>query len=279
MPDVGAALEQMRRDRVPQRVAGHVLLDPRLLRVVADHQAHERAVEVAAAVGDEEVGRARAAHDRGAALLEVGVERCGGGARERDVAVLPALAEQHAQRPIPGVDVVGRELGEFAHADAGRVEGLEHRSIAQCARRRRLARGAQEAQRFLLREDHARQPLLQARQLDRGCRVLHHVVPAVEKTEEALHHDEALRLARDGVRTAVLFPRGVEVALVREEVVRPHRDEVDAALVEPREEGAHEGDVAARRPLDEARLQVVAVEAHEALRPRGHTALLVFVAR
>src|SRR6266571_6680920 len=75
VPDVGAALEEVRRHAVPERVARHALPDPGFLRVVAHDGAHLAAVEVAAAVGDEEVRRFHAAHDRGASLPEVLVYR------------------------------------------------------------------------------------------------------------------------------------------------------------------------------------------------------------
>ena len=279
MPDVGAALQEMRRDAVTQRVARHALLEPGLLRVVAHDLTHLTAVEEAATVGDEEIRRPGAADDRRTPLLQVALDGGRSGARERDVTVLPPLPEEHAHNPLFGVHVVGRELRQLADADARRVEGFEDGAVAQRARGRRLAGRAEEPQHFLLGEDHPRQALLLPRQVDRRRRVLHHVVPAVEEAEEALHHDEILRLARDRVRPPVLLPRGVEVALVREQVVGAHRHQVDAVRVEPEEESPHEGQVLARCPLGEAHLQGVAVETDEPLRPRGQTALLVFVAR
>ena len=56
--------------------------------------------------------RARRAWD--GAFSEVRLDRLGRGARQRDVSVLAALAEDNAQDPLLGVDVVGSEVAELA---------------------------------------------------------------------------------------------------------------------------------------------------------------------
>src|SRR5438094_193778 len=58
LPDVGAASQQVCGDAVPEGVARDPLLDAGLLRPAMDDGTRERLVQVAAAIGDEEIRRA-----------------------------------------------------------------------------------------------------------------------------------------------------------------------------------------------------------------------------
>ena len=122
-------------------------LTPAWLRPAAHDLVERRAVEDPAARRDEEPLRGLRRVDAGPgsrggeelrpAAREVALDRRGRGRRQRDVPVLAALAAHDAQRPLLGVDVEGRELYQLARADAGRVERLEDRAVAQPERRPR----------------------------------------------------------------------------------------------------------------------------------------------
>ena len=136
-----------------------------------------RAVEDAAARRDEEPLRSLRRVDARAgprdreelrpAAREVALDR----ARPRAASSgtfrsLPPLPQHDAQRPLLGVDVEGRELDQLARADAGRVERLEDRAVAQ-RRAACVSRGASTIlPRLARREDRPRQPRLEPRPLE-----------------------------------------------------------------------------------------------------------------
>ena len=95
------------------------------------HQAVEGAAVHAAAAVLQEEGALLPPHELGPGLREVRVDGLGRRARERHVSVAAALAAHHAQHPLLGVDVVGRQVRKLGAADAGGVEGLEDGPVAQ----------------------------------------------------------------------------------------------------------------------------------------------------
>src|SRR5688572_4443788 len=73
--DVGAALEEVRRDRMPERVAGRVLLQARFLGRGLDDAVQEVGVHAPAAQRQEEPGRLDGAPDLGPAVQEICLDR------------------------------------------------------------------------------------------------------------------------------------------------------------------------------------------------------------
>ena len=88
-----------------------------------------------------------------------------------------------------------------------------------------------------IRQDRARQALLDPRKLDVRPRVMEQIAAPVEEAEEVLEHDQARPLVRRGVGLPVLPSEGVEVGLVRVEVLRLHLHQVEASPGEPLQEG------------------------------------------
>src|SRR5437588_10918376 len=92
-PQIGAALEQVRRERVAEEVWVDALgLEPRLRREPAQDQEGAAARQGAAACVQEELGPMAAVEVR-APAGEVAAHRLSGRATERDDALLPAFAE------------------------------------------------------------------------------------------------------------------------------------------------------------------------------------------
>ena len=98
----------------------------------AEHeQKRAAAAAVPPAAGTEEQRRPGAGHrQRGPPGSQPGAEGALGGRAVRDGALLAALA-QHPDDAALVVEVVDVEAAELADADAGRVEQLEHRDVAQ----------------------------------------------------------------------------------------------------------------------------------------------------
>ena len=123
-PEVGAALEEMRRERVPETVR------------VGDEPPERRCVEPPAARREEERVLGSADELR-ACLVQVARDPMGGFLAERDDAVLAALAVAHVDELLLEVDVPEVEADRFGAAQAGRVDELDQRAVA--ARERLLA--------------------------------------------------------------------------------------------------------------------------------------------
>ena len=121
---VGAALEQVRRERVAQPVR------------VGDEAAQRRGVEPAAARREEErvLGAARELRAR---LAQVARDEARRLLAERHDAVLRALAVPDVDELLLEVDVAEVEPDRLGAAQAGRVDELDERAVAERERRRR----------------------------------------------------------------------------------------------------------------------------------------------
>ena len=237
VPDVRPALEEMRRGRVPQRVTCDVLSELRRLRRLLDDVVHERGVQSTAALGQEQPGHFGCAFDVRPSLVEVDLDRFRGGVRERDVAILGALAQDNAEDAVFRVDVFDLEFRELAGADARAVEEFEDGAIAQ-AQRGIIRDGFDELLGIRLRENPTRQALRLARILHRGRGIREHVPTLPQETKQRLHRRELLDLIRDRVGRAVLLRRAYRWTLIRLNVGRADVEESDATRTQPRGEDA-----------------------------------------
>ena len=133
--EVGAALEEVRRERVAEEVrVDATRLEPGAVGELAQDQECAGAGERAAAGVQEELGPVAAVEMR-PAEREVAAHGLGGRPPERDEALLAALSE-HAHDALLDRDAVLLEPDGLGHAEAGAVEELHERAIAQRARRR-----------------------------------------------------------------------------------------------------------------------------------------------
>ena len=97
--EVGAALQQMRRERVPQQVRMHPAgLEAGAVREPAEDEERAGARERPAARVEEQVG-AMAPIEMRPAERHVAAQRLGGGPAERDEALLASLAGTRTMRP------------------------------------------------------------------------------------------------------------------------------------------------------------------------------------
>lgn len=132
-PQIGAALQQMRRERMTQLVRRARLLDPRRARVRAEELPHTLPRERPAARRQEQ-------HRRRARLRvlrangEVRIDRREARLAERNKAALPALSKGKNE-PLTPLDVRQAEPDELAHAQPSRVENVQHRPIAEPSKR------------------------------------------------------------------------------------------------------------------------------------------------
>ena len=167
-PEVGAALEQVRRERVPQQVRVDPLrLEAGVRRQPPQDQERAGAGE-RAALGVEEELRPVPAVEVRAAAGEVAPQRFDRLAADRDDPLLAALADRGRaagrgrRRPV--------EADRLADAQARAVEQLDERAVAERARRR-PGRGVDQALGLAGRE-RARQRVVRARQLELRGRVV-----------------------------------------------------------------------------------------------------------
>ena len=119
--EVGAALEEVRRERVPQAVR------------VAEEAAHGARVEPASADREEE-GVVRAARERRAARLQVARDVERGLLAQRHDAFLAALSSYVYELAVE-IDVSEVEPDRLGASQPGRVEELEERAVAERERR------------------------------------------------------------------------------------------------------------------------------------------------
>ena len=129
---VGAALEQVRRERVPEQVGMHALrVEPRLLGEPPKDQERARAGEAAAA-GVQEQLRAVTRVEIRTAAREVAAQRLDRRPADRDDALLAALADDAHEPPVE-VDAGLAEPDRLRDAETGAVEQLDERVVAQVA--------------------------------------------------------------------------------------------------------------------------------------------------
>ena len=154
-PEVGAAAEEMRGERVPERVRGHPLRDAGRARP-ALHQLPDRLPAERLAAGPDEDPLARAGADEPRPLgREVDRERLLRAPPERHDALLAALAHDRHEALVDP-ELRARERGGLADAQARRVHELEQRAIAErAAGGRRLVL---DEPRDVARAERARQP-------------------------------------------------------------------------------------------------------------------------
>src|SRR5262245_23213634 len=113
-PQVGAALEQVRRERVAEEVrVDPARLEAGLLGKAAEDQERAGAGQRAALRIEEELG-AVARVEEGAAAAQVAAERVGGTAPERDDPLLAALADRADEARLE-VDAGSLEANRLAH--------------------------------------------------------------------------------------------------------------------------------------------------------------------
>ena len=132
---VGATLEEMRCERVPEQVRVHATrLEARAIGELAQDEKRAGARERTTARVEEELG-AIAAVEVGATEREVAAHGLGGGPTERDEPLLAALPE-HAHDALLDGDARLLEPRGLRHAQPGAVQELDERPVAKPARRR-----------------------------------------------------------------------------------------------------------------------------------------------
>ena len=133
--EVSAALEQVGGERMPQEVRVHAAgLEPGLRGQLLQNQEGPRPGE-AATLRIQEQLRSMPFVQVGASVGEVAAERLGSLAADRHDAFLSALAE-HPHEPVVEVDARLVEAHRLRDAQAGAVEQLDQRLVAQRAGRR-----------------------------------------------------------------------------------------------------------------------------------------------
>src|SRR5215203_4396613 len=166
---IGTALEQVRRERVAEQVRVDTLrVEARLPGQLAEDQEGARARQRAAARVQEQLRPVPCVEERPTAR-EVAAQSVGAGPAERDDALLAALADAADEPPLE-VDAALLEPDRLADAEAGAVEQLDERGVAERARRR-AGGGVDQALR-LGGGERPRQRPRPARQLDRRRRVV-----------------------------------------------------------------------------------------------------------
>src|SRR3954451_20130588 len=113
-------------------------LEARLLRQAAQDQEGTGAGQRAAPGVQEDLGAMSAVKERPAAA-QVAAERVGGAPSERDDPLLVALSDR-ADESFLQVDAVLLEADRLAHTQAGAVQELDERAVAQIARRSPVGR-------------------------------------------------------------------------------------------------------------------------------------------
>jgi hypothetical protein len=159
--EVRTALEQMRREGMPQEVGVDALwVEPCLLRELAQDEERPGPCERAAPGVQEELGPVARVQVRPPSR-DVAPERLGGMAADRDDPFFAALAD-HPNQPVVEVDTCFLEPHRLGDAQPGAVEELHERLVAQ---RPRLRPGGRVDQPLgLAGRKRARQPPLPARQ-------------------------------------------------------------------------------------------------------------------
>jgi len=134
-PQVGAALEQVRGEGVPEKVRVNALrLEPGFLGESPQDEKCAGAGQRAAARVQEELGPV-AAVELGTAEREVAPNRLRCRPAERDESLLTALAED-ADDPLLDVDPALLESDGLGDAQASAIHQLDERTVAEGARRR-----------------------------------------------------------------------------------------------------------------------------------------------
>ena len=228
---VGAAVEQVGRERVAERVRRDAVRQPGPATEQVEAVAQPADAERAAAVVQEDLGRAsprrrRAApglDEDGPAVLEVRLERLARRPAEQPDPLLAALAED-ADLAAPQLQRAEIRRRQLADPETGRVGRLDERPVAERegGRQRRVAASPPAGRGELLVDDReepldlvdledARQPARQARRRDRAPRIAGSEAVARRVAMERPDRGEALGRRAAGAARA-------EVGEVRPEV-------------------------------------------------------------
>lgn len=133
--EVGSAFEEVRRERMAEKVGMHApRLEPRAVGELAQDQERAGACESSAACVQEEL-RAIATIEVRTAQREVATDGFGSRTPEWYEALFPALAE-HADDALFDGDASFLEPGRLGHAQSRAVQELDERAIPQRAWRR-----------------------------------------------------------------------------------------------------------------------------------------------
>ena len=135
VPDVGAALQQVRRAGMPQIVRRERVRDVGTLGVQVHQALDGLHAQPRAVAGEKERRFVRVAHQARTGVAEVAIDRLGGPPDERDEAVLAALAFADDEDALPELDVSDIQPLAFADAEADAVEEFEDGARALAARR------------------------------------------------------------------------------------------------------------------------------------------------
>ena len=138
---IGAALQQVRRERVAQDVRGERPGDAGVHRVVTHHPPERLPRHAAPAMGNEQDRLVRLGPLRphlGEVALDQGPSRLA----ERHHPALTALA-QHRQVAAAQLEVGQLQRAQLRHAQTRGVHGVQHRRVAQAARGGGVGRGQQ----------------------------------------------------------------------------------------------------------------------------------------
>ncbi len=131
---VGTAVEQVGRERVPQRVRRDRRRDPGPLGRILQHLPGTLPGQAPAAGIEEDPRRAPAAPGQvRPAPHQVGVERADRGTTDGHQPLLAALAAQQHRARL-GVDVIDVESHGLRDSRPGRVQQLQQRPVAECQR-------------------------------------------------------------------------------------------------------------------------------------------------
>src|SRR4051794_10951791 len=128
-PQIGATLEQMRRERVPEQVrVDAARLEAGLVGEPPEHEEDTGARQSAALRVQEQLGPVAAVEVR-PATREVAAECVGGRTAERNDPVLRSLAGR-PHEPLVEIHVRLAETDYFAHSETGSVEQLDEGAVA-----------------------------------------------------------------------------------------------------------------------------------------------------
>src|SRR5450759_5386390 len=128
-PEVRAGREEMRRERVPERVRRGVAGNRRRKDRPVEDAPHAAVRQTAGTrVQEHDLGVLRGGYES-RSRLQPGAERRGGGLAERHDALLAPLPHR-AHLPDGEIDVLEAQPHELGHAEPRRVEQLEERAVA-----------------------------------------------------------------------------------------------------------------------------------------------------
>jgi hypothetical protein len=234
-PQVAAAGEQVRGERVAQRVRAHAVVQPDGAGVALDDLVEPLAGKARAAAVDEDPRLVAQPDERRPPAFEVGARGGDCLAADRHEALLRSLpaCPQDAGAQVEVAQLEPRGLGG---AQAAGVHQLEQRPVPQ-RRRPRPARGAEQLGDLVPAEDLG-QPLALARRAQVGGRVVRECLLAAQV---AVERAQARRLAlqrrrRDGRAVAALLAQLLqeagEIRVLGIEHVHPAASEVEAELQE-----------------------------------------------